>query len=405
MLARVIGSPLSVGDVSEVLPVAPRADVRAPLVMERLLPPARTAEMFTYARQFAALVNTLPPPWQRLIDAQFSPMECHFLYERFVGVTLHDVSRGLRRSGRVLPLEVVRAVVEAISQAFEHGVAVRGWPQPREYFAVTDRSIGLSLDGRWHFAPAALNEWLYEVPHPNIWNDPERALPRLDSIALLSPEAIRAAPETSASAVTRTALLSWQLITGGHHPFRGRPYELAQSLTRFLHGQVLVPLSVHPELGAELAQVFTRALAFRDNRFAGMQEFRAALERAWPKPAASVQRTLAVLASVAWPAMERALTALKREPMLPLQWDGVWTTTQAPEAGLSVVEDQLLERLEPLDGLPLRGPFEPPRSPPTPPPITPVRVEMPGRAAAPPPVTVAARVGLLRRILDALRRR
>lgn len=378
--------------------MAPRPDVRAPLVMERLVPPARTPELLAHAAQLAEVVRALPAPWQRLVDAQFTAVESHFIYQRFVGLTLRDVSVGLRKSKRVLPMDVLRTVVDHICEAFEMVVTVRGSPPPRAFFAFTDRSIGLSLDGRWHFAPGALNEWLYELMHSDDW---DHARPPPDTIALLSPEALSGQPETPASAVTRSALLSWQLITGGHHPFRGRPRELAQSLTRFFRGDVLVPLTVHPGITEELAQLFTRGLAFRDGRFPDLDEFRRALGTAWPVPAANLERTRNVLASVAWPALERELHSLKREPLLPLQWEGVWTATQPPEAGITVLEDQLLEHLEPLELLPARGDYVPNEGPSPPPPLAPIRIIHTEPAEPPPP---PSRIGLLRRLLNYLGR-
>lgn len=90
--------------------MAPRADVRAPLVMERLL--VRDPALFEQTSAIAELARRLPASWQRLVSAELSNMEAQLIYERFVGVTLRDLSGALRNTGRVLPLEVLRTVIE-----------------------------------------------------------------------------------------------------------------------------------------------------------------------------------------------------------------------------------------------------------------------------------------------------
>ena len=64
-----------------------------------------------------------------------------------------------------------------------------------------------------------------------------------------------------------------------------------------------------------------------------------------------------MLVSFTWKALQKELELLKREPMLPIRWDGVWSGARTPEQGIAVLEDQLMERLEPLERFPERLPF------------------------------------------------
>ena len=110
----VIGSPISIGRVSEVVPVAPRPGVHAPLVMERVLPQLSDSHLLEQTNEIVALARVLPCPWQHLVSADFSTMEGQLIYERFVGVTIRDLSLAMRTTGRVLPLDVLRTVIENI---------------------------------------------------------------------------------------------------------------------------------------------------------------------------------------------------------------------------------------------------------------------------------------------------
>jgi hypothetical protein len=404
MLPTVIGKRLALGPVSEVVPVAPRPDVRAPLVMERLRPEVVTPELRSHAEQLGFRLARLPAPWQRLVDAQFTAVENHFIFERFVGVTMRDLSLGLRKSRRVLPLDVLRTLIERACDAFEDISQVPPLPAPTpwQWLGVTDRSIGLSLDGRWCFAVGALNHWLIELGPSDEWGSVEETYLPHDTLSFLSPEATAAREETPASFVTRAALLSWQLCTGGFHPFRGRPHEMASDFLRFAHGEVRVPLTVHPQLPLAAIEVLQRGIAWAQHRFEHLGAFRQALAAAWPVSAASNERTLQVVASVAWTSLERELETLKREPLLPIQWDGVWTATQSPEAGIAVLQDQLLDRLEPLDVLPKRaelpvtaGPLPEPPPPPTS--TREVPAIAPALPPAPRPVLVAEPGGFVTR--------
>lgn len=380
-----IGSPISIGQVSEVVPVAPRPGVWAPLVMERLL--QRDDALQAIASEFAALARSLPPPWQRLVGAELSQVESQLTYERFVGVTLRDLSGALRASGRVLPIDVLRAVVENIC------TGLSALPVGRTV-VLCDRSVGLSIDGQWRFAQGALNHWLAYVAPPELAADPEFDATSPDTIFHMSPEAFSARPETPASLVTRAALMSWQVATGGLHPYRGARHELMASLTRYARDEVRVPLSIHPELTSAIAEVLGRGISFSSHRFADLAAFQAALAPLWPGPAASPARTLEVIASCTWPTMQKELALLKREPLLPIRWDGVWSAARTPEQGIAVLEDQLLERLEPVDRFPARGAFEEAREPPAP------AVYVP----APPAPTAPHRAGLWERFFALFRR-
>ena len=391
--ASVIGSPLSVGRVSEVVPVAPRADVRAPLVMERLLiPMVRDAQLLERTAEIAALSRQLPASWQRLVSAELSNMEAQLIYERFVGVTLRDLSVALRTSGRVLPLDVLRAVIEHICAGFS------ALPTGTQGVLLSDRSVGLSIDGQWRFALGALNHWLVNLITPELAADPEYDATSPDTVFLMSPEGISGRPETEASLVTRSALLGWQIATGGFHPYRGGRRGMMPSLTRYTRSEVRVPLSVHPELPGELVDVLTRGILFSGNRFPDLTAFRAALDGAWPGPAASPAHTLEVVASITWAAMQKELLLLKREPLLPIRWDGVWTASLTPEQGIAVFEDQLLERLEPIEHLPRRGRVEEQADPLPGPPVIEVNL------SNPPPIVTPSRGGLIQRFLALFRR-
>jgi hypothetical protein len=391
----VIGSPLSIGRVSEVVPVAPRADVRGPLVMERLLPMVQSPELLERTAEIAELARSLPSPWQRLVSADITGMENHLIYERFVGVTLREVSTALRTTGRVLPMDVLRSVVEHVCE----GLSVLPVPTGHDtQYRLSDRSIGLSINGQWHFALGALNHWLVDVrPHELAVEatDPSSA----DIIFFLSPEGIAGRRQTAASFPSRAALFAWQMTTGGFHPYRGGRHETAASLTRYSRDNPRVPLTVHPQMTPALAQVLERGASFAAHRYADLAEFRAALDAVWPLPAATAERTLEVIASITWSAMQKELQTLKREPLLPIRWDGVWSASRTPEEGIAVLEDQLLERLEPLERFPRRGAFE--ESFVTTPPAPELEPELP---AEPAPAPVQPREGFLQRLLALFRR-
>ena len=346
-----IGSPLNIGRVSETVPVAPRADVQAPLVMERVLPGLADDHLVEEANTIITLARTLPPTWQRLVSAEFSRNEAHVIYERFVGVTLRDLFGALRTSGRVLPLDVLRAVIENVCD----GLAAL--PTGPENIPLSDLSVGLNIDGRWRFAQGALNHWLVNVRNLPLAEDQEGIMP-LELIFHMSPESIQGRAQTAASLVTRATLFAWQVVAGGHHPYRGQRHDTLPSLTRYTRDEPRVPLSVHPELPLAVAEVLRRGLSFSRNRFSDLAAFRAALDLTWPVPAASAARTFDVIASLTWTKVQKELQLLKREPLLPIRWQGVWSGAQTPEQGIAVLEDQLLERLEPIDRLPWCGAVE-----------------------------------------------
>ena len=367
--------------------MAPRADVRAPLVMERLL--ERDPMLLARTAGIVELARRLPAPWQRLVSAELSNMEAQLIYERFVGVTLRDLSTALRATGRVLPVEVLRAVIEQICDG------LGALPPVTEATMLSDRSVGLSIDGQWRFAPGALNHWLvHGYPGTLIEADVDPVTP--DSVFFLSPEGISGRPETPASLPSRAALFAWQLATGGFHPYRGDRNSIMASITRFSRDEVRVPLSVHPDLTPAIIEVLTRGVSFSRNRFVDLASFRVTLDAAWPVPPASSARTLEVIASLTWSTVQKELRLLKREPMLPIRWDGVWSASRTPEEGIAVLEDQLLERLEPVDRYPRRGPIEDPTHDVSPQPSAP-----PVPILIPPAVP---RAGLLQRFLALFRR-
>ncbi|MDP2275940.1 MAG: hypothetical protein Q8N23_19610 [Archangium sp.] len=372
-----IGSPLNIGRVSETVPVAPRADVQAPLVMERVLPGMADDHLVEEANTIVTLARALPAPWQRLVNAAFSSTEAHVIYERFVGVTLRDLTGALRTSGRVLPLDVLRSVIENLCDGLS------ALPPGPECIPLSDLSVGLSIDGRWRFAQGALNHWLINVMNAPLAEESDGEVP-LELIFQMSPESIQGRAETAASLVTRVTLFAWQVAAGGHHPYRGRRHDTMYSITRYTRDEVRVPLSVHPELPSAVADVLRRGLRFSRDRFADLSAFRAALEPTWPVPAASTARTFDVIASLTWAKVQKELQLLKREPLLPIRWQGVWSGAQTPEQGIAVLEDQLLERLAPVEGLPRCGAVEELSDP------APVRVEA---------VTPPQRWGLFQRFL------
>ena len=346
-----IGSPLNIGRVSETVPVAPRGDVQAPLVMERVLPGLADHHLVEEATTIVALARTLPPTWQRLLSAEFSNTEAHLIYERFVGVTLRDLLGGLRASGRVLPLDVLRCVIENVCEGLS------ALPTGPENIPLSDLSIGLSIDGQWRFAQGALNHWLVNVMNASLAEEHDGQIP-LELIFHMSPESIQGRAQTAASLVTRASLFAWQVAAGGHHPYRGLRHDTMLSLTRYTRDEVRVPLSVHPDLPITVAAVLQRGLRFSRNRFPDLAAFRAALDATWPVPAASPARTFDVIASVTWAKVQKELALLKREPLLPIRWQGVWSGAQTPEQGIAVLEDQLLERLESIERLALCGAVE-----------------------------------------------
>lgn len=356
-----IGKPILSGPSSDVFPIAPRPDVHCPLVMERVFPGIVDPLLFEHSLEIVELSKRLPAPWQRLVSADLSPTEVTLILERFVGITLGDVFEALDSSGRLLPLDVLRAVIEQVCD----GLSVHPAPWPvgppnARCTYLSPFSIGLSIDGRWQFAQGALNHWLMNV----VTND--RAIdgpPTVSAatISLMSPEAIRGAPETSGSFASRAALVAWQLATGGLHPYRGAlGGTVMPGLHRFVTDDARVPLRINPQLPKAVAAVLERGIAYAKNRYPDLATFRTELDAAWTTPAASAGRTMEVLASFTWPALQKELELLKREPMLPIRWDGVWSGARTPEQGIAVLEDQLLERLEPLDRFPQRLAFDDP---------------------------------------------
>lgn len=396
-----IGTPLSIGRVSEVVPVAPRADVRGPLVMERLLPLVQSPELLERTAEIAEAARALPAPWQRLVSADFTGMENQLIYERFVGVTLREISTALRTTGRVLPVDVLRTLVEHTCEGLSALAALPARSMPHR---LTDRSIGLSINGQWHFALGALNHWLIDVPPRELATEITPAV-ELDSVFFLSPESMSGRRETPASFASRAALFAWQVATGGFHPFRGGRHEIAASLTRYARdAPPRVPLTVHPQVTPALAEVLSRGVTFAGHRFADLAEFRAALDAVWPMPAADATRTLDVIASLTWSSMQRELQTLKREPLLPIRWDGVWSASRTPEEGIAVLEDQLLERLVPIERFPRRGAFDEPELVFAPEPEATAQALPAHVEPAPSPEAEPPRTGLLQRLLALFRR-
>lgn len=357
----VIGKPIVTGRSSEVFPIAPRPDVHCPLVMERVFPGIVDPLLLEHSTEIVELGKSLPAPWQRLVSADLNDSEVTLIFERFVGLTLGDVFEALDRSGRLLPIDVLRAVIEQICD----GLAVHPVPWPvgppsARCTYLSPESIGLSIDGRWQFAQGALNHWLMNVVTEDRAIDGPPTISAA-TISLMSPEAVRGAQETSSSFASRVALFAWQLATGGLHPYRGSSRtEIMPGLHRYVTDDLRVPLSLNPELPPGVIRVLERGVAYARNRYPELATFRAELDAAWSRPAASPARTREVLASFTWPALKKELDLLKREPMLPIRWDGVWSGARTPEQGIAVLEDQLLERLEPLERFPQRLPFHEP---------------------------------------------
>lgn len=408
-----LGAPIASGDLTEVLPLAPRPHVAAPLLLERVRPAERSAEARPLVRALLTevhhLMGTLPRPWQRLVDAELGELELYLVFERFVGVTWRDVSQALRRAGRVLPHGVLRSCLDALLSALAAlpaGARVN----------LTDASVGLGVDGRWALSPGALNHWLSEYRDPEHERDPERVLVLRPDLYYLSPEAIRGEREHAASTANRGALLAWQLVAGGLHPYRPtwpsrRNETPVDTLRRMLSATPLAPLSVHPTLPRGVFEVLWRGLHADAGRFESVAALRAALDAAWDVPAAPGDVVQGVLFGLAEEALRKQLEALKQFPLLPLKWDGVWSGARSPEESVAVLEDQLLERLAAPTTLPaallVAGVNEPP--PPAPP--APAAPRPPPTATPPPrgpgpPAEAPSRppVGLLRRLLGRTRR-
>lgn len=392
-----IGKAILTGPSSEVFPVAPRPHIHCPLVMERVFPGIADAQLREHATEIVELGQRLPPPWQKLIGADFSGSETTLFYERFVGITIGDLFDALDASGRLLPIDVLRAVIEQICE----GLALHPTPWPvgpptARATALSPESIGLSIDGRWQFAQGALNHWLINtVTQDRAYDGP----PTISNatVSLMSPEAIRGATETSSSFASRAALFAWQLAAGGLHPYRGsNRREMMPALSRFMRDEVRVPLSLNPQLPPGVITVLTRGIAYAKDRFPDLSSFRTALAAGWTTPAASPERTRDVLLSFTWKAMQKELELLKREPMLPIRWEGVWSGARTPEQGIAVLEDQLMERLEPLERFPERLPFDERQDPP-------VHLHVGVPVPRPPPPTPPMPRSLIQRILALFR--
>lgn len=395
-----IGAPLAIGAVNEVLPLAPRPGVPAPLLLDRVRPAAQYPGLTDQVRRLRDLAAALPAPWQRLVDSELGPLEQHLVYERFVGVTVASLSYALRSSGRELPLDVLRSVLEALLDGL---AALDALPAALGPVELTDASVGLGVDGRWCFAAQQLNGLLSGLRSANAAADPEFQWVH-EAAYFSSPEQLTGRAETPASTASRAALLAWQLASGGWHPFRGRSLgtetllvaraiELGNAQHRQQLGVPTVPLS----LPHGPAEVLRRALHPTAGRFADLAAFRAALAETWPCPAAPPERVRAVVFGVAWPGLQRQLAGLKHEPLLPVRWDGVWRAARTPEEGIAVLEDQLLEGLAPADALP-RAPGAP-----SPAPAAAAAVVAPA-AEAPPTEPSRLPGGLIVRLLSRLRR-
>jgi hypothetical protein len=389
----VIGAPLTIGAVNEVLPLAPRPGVPAPLLLDRVRPRAQYPGLTDQVRRVREVAAALPAPWQRLVDSELGPVEQHLVYERFVGVTVANLSYALRSSGRALPLDVLRSVLEALLDGL---AALDALPAALRPVELTDASVGLGVDGRWHFAAQQLNGLLSGLR--SAVADPEFQWVH-EAAYFSSPEQLTGRAETPASTASRAALLAWQLASGGWHPFRGRSLgtetllvaraiELGNAQHRQQLGVPTVPLS----LPHGPAEVLRRALHPTAGRFADLAAFRAALAETWPCPSAPPERVRAVVFGVAWPGLQRQLAGLKHEPLLPVRWAGVWSAARTPEEGVAVLEDQLLEGLAPVDALP-RAPASPAGAPV----VAPAEAAPPTEPSQPPG-------GLLVRLLTRFRR-
>ncbi|MFT3710053.1 MAG: hypothetical protein QM817_20665 [Archangium sp.] len=343
--------------MSEVVPVAPQPNVRAPLVMERLLQFCRDDDTRRDAEVLGDIASSLGPSWQNLVSCNFEGYDAQYILERFVGLTLRDLCAALRSQTRVLPLDVARSIAEVVLDAV---AAMEGKPSsPDRPLPLTDRSIGLCINREWRFALGNLNHWLADYRRRLTADAPENSEPLSpDVMFFLSPEAFQARDETSASLATRAALFIWQLIAT-YHPYRGNRFEVFASVTRYNRNDVRVPLEVHPDVPKALVEVMKKGVRFSGDRFANLRELRAALDAAWPKPAAPANVVFQTVISAAWPTLQQQLHGLRREPMLPIRWDGVWDASRTPEEGLAVLEDQFLELLLPIDTFPKRLPAPP----------------------------------------------
>ena len=97
-------------------------------------------------------------------------------------------------------------------------------------------------------------------------------------VAFMSPEQARAEDVDRRSDVFSLGAMLYQLVTG-HHPFRGE-HELA-TLQNVVSLDPIAPRKHDPSLPAAVEAVILRALSkARDDRFATMADFSAALERA-----------------------------------------------------------------------------------------------------------------------------
>jgi hypothetical protein len=274
-----------------------------------------------------------------------------------VGLTLRDLCAALRAGGRVLPLDVARSVATVILEGL---AALDGKPStPQRPLQLTDRSVGLCINRQWRFALGSLNHWLADHRRRVAADEAENSEPLSPDVTFfLSPEAFQARAETPASLATRAALFIWQLVATSH-PYRGNRFEVFESMTRFSRNEVRVRLEVHPEVTPALADVLRKGVRYSGERFADVAELRAALDATWPAPAASEARVFQTLISAGWPTLQGQLHALRREPLLPIRWDGVWDASRTPEEGLAVLEDQLLELILPVDAFPRRVPAPP----------------------------------------------
>lgn len=307
---------------AETWAIAPRAELPFPLVMDVLsVPLARHTEaqltewLDAYARR--------GPPWQEVVDVERDGQRVAVVLERFLGITVADLTRNLSDERWLLPpstwLRLALDVLDFSERTPD--VLLREPPCPT--------GLGWSIEGRLVAAPVVLNAPL------------ATSADVIDHTVLAAPEHVLEQPLTERTLVFMAAsLVSWLLT--GQHPLEA---EVAGHVGGLLRGER--PMTGAWKLGSspQLVAVLERAMAQDPNeRFATVSALRAAIRSAVDAPVASRVETFSVLSAATHRFVDRLIEHLwSKDDCLPRRWDGVWPDGVHPLEGLSVLEDRLLE--------------------------------------------------------------
>lgn len=330
---------ISVGNLSETWPTAPRAEFDAPLMIERSFPSLAQEVDFDPLEAEARQLLSLGAPFRPVLDVRRVNGVVEVVQERFVGLSSEELVAALAKGHRLLPLDVWLGLAELLC---------RGWssvpPGSAPWRLVpTIASCGVDVRRRVLLFPEPQHslalEWARDSTRVSYAGT--RISRRLENY---SPEHLSGGAVVSErSRVFSLATVLVELLT------LDRPFHRSSELTAMqatLTGDARWRPTHHPHCPAALGQVLGSALARGPGeRPATLDALRALLLEAAGCAPASSQRIANVVLGVDPAAVRRTLSALRAQPeFLPTSWR---------EGGLDVLEDQLLETLGPFEELPV----------------------------------------------------